>query len=654
MKHLTIICCLFFVLNINAQTNYNSNDFQVTVNDLEQNVYSKDSTANALIIREIGNSYFDNDDFKLKSEVEKKLKILNKNGFNHAEIAIPLYVAERGREERVEDFKATVYNIEDGEITKTNLNKSSIFEEAYNENYKVLKVAFPKVKEGSVIVYSYTIVSTYMYKYRSWEFQSDIPKLYSEYNASIPGNYEYNIKLVGGHNLIINESAVQLYCLKLSNGGSANCGVYKYAMKDVPAFIEEDYMTTKSNYLARIEYELRTFRSFTGKVNNITKDWNAADNEVKRSTDLGKELKKSHNLKDELAEHIVSTDNTLEKATQIFKHVQEQYTWNNKLAIFNDTSIKDLIKNKSGTVGDINALLYALLKDNGIRVEPIILSTRNNGFATQIYPVIYDFNYLIVKAEIDDQTYLLDATDKFVTFGEIPFRCLNQYGRLLDFDDGSKWYDISIDNLNLIEYSYELDLDNTETLSGNVDFKATGYHGLSERRAYFTNPKTYVDAIKNKYNTLELSNFEATTETQTEAGFDSAFKIEKTAELIGNTTYLNPILFKYFDSNPFQLQERSYPVDFGYKDTYIYKIRINIDDTYTIKEIPEPVNMTLPDRSASLLFSVQNNENQVTVYFKLSFNKAIYEPEYYEALKSLMVKVMDVQDNSLIVLEKKE
>ena len=49
------------------------------------------------------------------------------------------------------------------------------------------------------------------------------------------------------------------------------------------------------------------------------------------------------------------------------------------------------------------------------------------------FPVISDFNYLIVQATIDDKTYLLDATDNYLSFGEIPFRCLNSYGRLMDF-----------------------------------------------------------------------------------------------------------------------------------------------------------------------------------------------------------------------------
>ncbi|WP_276205018.1 hypothetical protein [Flavivirga aquatica] len=42
-------------------------------------------------------------------------------------------------------------------------------------------------------------------------------------------------------------------------------------MKDIPAFIEEDYMTSESNYLIRIDYELKTFKGFDGVINDYTK-----------------------------------------------------------------------------------------------------------------------------------------------------------------------------------------------------------------------------------------------------------------------------------------------------------------------------------------------------------------------------------------------
>ena len=164
---------LLFTIHLQAQSGFNSNGFEVTKQDIELNVYDKDSTANALIIYEKGKSFVDRRSFLLNSEIKKKLKILNRNGFDKATQTIYLY-GKSGTKETITDIKATVYNLENGEVTKTKLDESSIFKEKYNDEYTIVKFTFPNIKEGSVIVYSYTLESPYMFKYKSWYFQEDI------------------------------------------------------------------------------------------------------------------------------------------------------------------------------------------------------------------------------------------------------------------------------------------------------------------------------------------------------------------------------------------------------------------------------------------------------------------------------------------------
>ncbi|WP_299335573.1 DUF3857 domain-containing protein [uncultured Psychroserpens sp.] len=652
MKYLKLIL-LLLVTNTYAQTDNFALTFEVTRPDIELNHYAKDSTANAVLIYEKGHSFVDNNSFNLNTKVKSKLKILNRNGYEHANVSILIYDNKKGSREKVKDINATVYNIENGKVVKTFLKQSDIFEERYNDNYKFIKFAFPNIKEGSVVNFSYTIESPLMYKYKGWNFQSDIPTMYSEYLASIPGNWEYNVKLVGGQKLVTNSMSLEKRCLT-SGTASANCSVSRYVMVDIPAFIEEDFMTTKNNYLSRVEYELKVFRSFNGSVDNITKTWETTDREIERDTDLGQQLKKISAVKKLVGNNISQNTDELEKAKMILEFVQDNYTWNESFRVLEGISIKDLLKDKSGNVGEINALLHNLLVANEINAKPILLSTRQNGFATKLYPVVSDFNYLIVKVDIDGKTYLLDATDEFLNFGQIPFRCLNGYGRLLDFKNGSQWYDIESNGYSLEQYSYDLDFNDEQVLKGTVDFKLTGYHSLFERRAYFKNPSSYEESLSNSHTDLEFSDFKTIDTERRSADFNTNFHIEMTPEVIGDVIYINPFLFKFFKENPFKLQERSYPIDFGYKDAYVYRIKINMADSYQIKELPEPINLRLPGNKGSFLFSTQQQDNSITLYFKLSFNESIYPSEYYESLKQMLAQVVDVQNNALIVLEKKQ
>ena len=67
---LTLFCSFF----VYSQSKFNSENFTVTRNDLEQNTYQKDSTANALVLYEFGNSFFDKKYFVLKTEEQHKIK----------------------------------------------------------------------------------------------------------------------------------------------------------------------------------------------------------------------------------------------------------------------------------------------------------------------------------------------------------------------------------------------------------------------------------------------------------------------------------------------------------------------------------------------------------------------------------------------------
>ena len=647
-----LLCLITPFLYVFSQTEDKSYNYRVNLSELKMTSYEKDSTANAVVLYEYGNSFFDKNDFVLKTEEKRKIKILNREGFDKANITIYLYNSNQ-RKEKVKKITATTYNLIDGKVTTTKLKEANIFEEKYNENYTLVKFTLPNIKEGSVINYSYTIISPFMFKYKGWEFQDDIPKVYSEYRTSIPANYEYNIKLVGGKKLFINEQDIQPNCLEGSNGAYAGCTNSIYAMKDIPAFIEEDYITSKSNYLARIEYELKIFQGFDGVINNYTKTWKTVDKEFRTDKDIGRQLSKSIKLKDLLSDAIINENDIYKKASAIYSYVQEHYTWNGDYKIFKDVSIKDLIKNKSGNVSSINILLHSLLKEANIDAKPVLISTRNNGFPTKIFPVISDFNYLIVQATIDDKTYLLDATDNYLSFGEIPFRCLNSYGRLMDFKNGSEWIEIAPNGLSTIQFRAELNIDKNENITGTVNSKKTGYHALNSRKKYYQNSDTYITDLENKYPNIGISNHNLTSEGKTNPNFIETYNIEYHPDESGDNIYLNPFFTTFFKENPFKLQERTYPIDFGYKDTYYYVLKLNFGNAYTVLEKPENSSFALPNNKGNVIFSSAVDKNVINIMLKISFKDTIYLPEYYPYLKDFMSKIVDIQTNSLILLKKK-
>ncbi len=651
MKHTIItLFAFFFVLQGVSQSNLET--YSVSRQDLEMTAYEKDSTATALVLYEYGNSYVDDKTFDLKTEVKRKIKILKKDGFNKSIITVQLYNNDK-RKERFENLIATTYNLTDGTVKSNKLMVTDIYRETYNQNYKLVKFTLPNVQIGSIITYSYTIISPFMFKFNGWEFQDDIPKLYSEYNTSIPANYEYNIKLVGVLKLFDQKRDIKYGCLTVGNGGSADCTVSKYIMKDVPAFITEEFMTTRENYLAKIDYELKTFQGFDGTKNHYTKTWRTVDKELRTDGDLGRQLSKSSIAKSLLRQITIDEASPLNKAEAIYKYVQDEFTWNEKFDIFSSVSLKDLINEKSGNVSEINILLHNLLKESGFEVLPMLLSTRKNGLPTQIYPVISDFNYLVVQVKVDGNTYLLDATDDYLPFGQVAFRALNQYGRLLDFKNGSYWETITPLKTSSVQYRFVLEMDDVGFISGKASVKKSGYHAMSDKKTYYRNSAAHFKRFDDTFPDIQFEDYDVLSEGKDSFEFEEEFSVGMDTEDIGGSVYIDPFLFKFFTKNPFNLQHRTYPIDFGYKDAYLYNFKIKVPENYEVVEIPDVFEKKLPNNKGQLNMQVKQENNVVSVYFKIKFNEAIYPSSYYSALKDFMSHVLRLQTKSLIVLKKK-
>lgn len=655
MKKITNLLLLLSITAYSQTGGFNANSLDVSLGDLSTNIYSKDSTANALVIYEKGNSYIDRNTFKLKTEIEKKIKILKKDGEDYANVEIRLYNDDsKRRVEKVHKIKAVSYNLNNKRIERTFLLDKNVFRERYDKNNTYVRFTLPKVTPGTVITYSYILESPYITKYHGWDFQGYIPKLYSEYHASIPGNYDYNIRLVGNLKLSKNDSKLIRNCLHGGNGGRADCSYTEYVMKDIPAFVDEDFMTSRKNYLSRIEYDLKTITDFRGIVDEITRTWKDADKELKAYQSLGKQLKKGKLVDDILPTNILNESNKLQQAKLIYDLVQEQYTWNGDGLRLRKSPLKELIENRSGNVSQINLLLHNLFIENNIDSKPVLISTRSNGYATKLFPVIHDFNYLIIQAIIDGQNYLLDASDKYLAFGQLPVRALNRYGRLLDFKKGSSWIDIKNENYSNVQHQIDLKFVDNEEIEGNIKSRYTNYYALNRKKDYYPNPDAYIEDFENDHDFIEVNNHQIQTKGVNDITFQEAYDISYVdMDIVGDKLFLDPFIYKFIASNPFKLQERTYPIDFAYKRAFIYNFQLDLNDLYEVDELPTSTAVKLPNDAGEYRFAVNALDGKISISLSIKLKRVIYSSSYYDALKQLMNNIVNTQTKTLISLKKK-
>src|SRR5688500_10576118 len=255
MRHLFTITLVFSLYSLCISQDEGFKFGQVTYRELDIKLYDKDTAAVAVVLDEFGKAYMDHyNDHNIVLDYYVKIKILKGGGVSYGDYQIPLHKSEKNTEKIIE-VKASSFNMENGSMKEMKLNLKNVFTENLSKYYDLKKFAVPNIRVGSVIEIYYRLESPFISNFRTWEFQAEIPKVKSEFWSIIPAYYLYNISLKGFQKFSKQESSVIKDCITIGSS-KAGCSKLEFAMVDIPAFIEEDYMTAKSNFLSSINFEL--------------------------------------------------------------------------------------------------------------------------------------------------------------------------------------------------------------------------------------------------------------------------------------------------------------------------------------------------------------------------------------------------------------
>ncbi|MVN22908.1 DUF3857 domain-containing protein [Mucilaginibacter arboris] len=654
-KHLLIYLLLLAGIKAYAQ------DFdygKYAADELNMKTYSKDSAANAVVLREFGTAQISNrEGSPLVFEYHVRIKIFNSKGFKHGDVIIRLHKQEE-REETVEGVEGiTFYNDENGIAQSYALDKSKIYKENKSKYLNQVRFAMPNLKDGCIIEYKYTLVSPFVFNFKSWDFQTDIPKVYSEYIAHIPAVYNYNVSLRGGRKLTKNAAVLERECFTPGGGFKADCSVITYAMTDIPAFVEEKYMTAPSNFISAIYFELSEFTDYHGIKHKITKQWTDVDDELKRDEMFGKQMKRKDLFKDKIPAITAGATDDLAKAKAVYSYLQKWFKWDNDVEKYSVDGIKKALDKRSGSSADINLALVSALSAAGLQSEAVILSTRNNGLINKLFPVVSEFNYVIAQVDIGDQKYLLDATDPLLPFGLLPIRCINDQGRVISLDKPSYWTDLKASQKESSVYNLNLALDENGKLKGTMSHYSFGYEAYNKRNKIkkFNSVDEYVENLDESMPKIKILKSEIQNLDDNEKPLSEVYEIEINAyEKLGKEQFsFNPFFMDRTTENPFKLQERTYPVNWGAPSETKTMIRVIFPEQYEIVSKPADIGIALPAHGGQYQTQIDVDGSAFSFSEVKQLNKSVYEPEEYPYLKELFNKIVQSERAEIIFKKKK-
>jgi len=649
---LIVFQCSF--LGSRAQTGNGFAFGKTTYEELYMKTYDLDTTAEALYLDEFGEAYVkDYDDYNLAYEYHARIKILRAGALRIANFTIPVGKF-KGQEEMLTSIEASTFNVNttNGKIEETKLARKNVYTEAYSKNLDIVKFALPNVNVGSVIEIQYRLETPNLFNFKNWIFQNEFPKKRSEYWATIPGNYIYNISLRGFLKLASQQNEVISDCFR-PNGQKADCSRYKFVMKDIPAFTEEEYMTASSNFISAINFELSELKFFDGRTDKITKEWKDVEDELRHENRFGIQLKRGKDILDEQINQIVGSESDpLVKSKKIYEFIKSWYRWDEVNGKYSELGIKKAFDEHKGNVGDINLSLIAALRYAGMDVEPLILSTRDNGYPTDLHPVLSDFNYVVAKLNVQDRVYLLDATDKALPFGVLPMRCLNGKGRVMG-DKESYWYTIVPAEKRRRVVTLDLALQPEGNFTGTIKTIYYGYEAIEKRRdlSQFSNDEDLRKDLEKDLkgitiNKVRIENAEDLSKPLTE---NIDVSIPAFDDMKAKSLFFNPFFVERWERNPFRSPERLYPVDFGAQLEEAIVISLTLPPGFSVDEIPEKVALLLPNGGGRYIFGAQVLQDKIIINHSLTLARTLYSSDEYHILKELFNRILQVQNIDLVL-----
>lgn len=385
-----------------------------------------------------------------------RIKILNKEGIDQANIAIPLATNKRSNLENIilttrpyskdEDDElinliAMTTNMVDGKAVHTALDVKSIVKEKKGKQVLLVKFTFPEVKEGSIIEYRYQIKSPGIHNFKTWAFQSDIPKLYSEYIASIPAIYNYSISSKGNLKFESKKAEAVDKCWRFGQN-LIDCSKMSYVMKDIPAFVNVESNQVTNHSKSAIYFNLTDYRTMIGQPKKVKRSWEDIDRDLYDDKDFGGQIRRQNIFKAVLPKMTEGSTDDLSKAKAIYAYISENIKHNGLVGVYSESDIKTALDNHTGSTGDINLALIAALGAAKLNVEPFVLSTRDHGKINEAFPDINSLNYVVAILNINDRSYLLDASVPTLPFGSLSSMSLHGTGRAVSTDKNSYWIDL--------------------------------------------------------------------------------------------------------------------------------------------------------------------------------------------------------------------
>lgn len=677
MRHLLLGKTLFLSLFISSffslAAQAPKTNLKEIAEQLQMTEYAADTAAAAVILSDYGEAYIEelSGELSLKYTRYRRVKILNESAFDLSEVEIPYH---KGSGHKVSNIKGITFYLDGNKAKEIKLSKKEIIKEELSDGWEEMKFTLPQVKEGTVFEYSYQIIYEHFSSIRPWYFQKYYPVAHSEYRTRIPDWFSFLPLFKGGMPLTHKESSsyarsvthrVRSEFLPTESGRTVahnQTTQYSgeetvYIMDNVPAFVEEPFMTTADDHLASLQFQLQSIQYPGQPIRPILGSWESMAKELMEISTFGDRLNDGR-IKKLVRDLPLAGKPQDEQVESIYEYVRSTMNWDGDYDLGADDPLHTAFDQKEGSSAEINLILLTMLREAGIKAYPVIVSTRGHGKVQQIYPLINQFNHVIVLAAMTEGEILLDASSDYTSFGMLPKSALNGQGFLVD-EQQTDWVNLAPRHKDDVTIMANLKLAPDGEYSGKFSKSYKGYNGASARSRMTKVEKDEMEYAKayimDDWSEAEIEKVEVKHLGERNRAMDVTceFVASDYINVVGDFIYVQPMLSVAQSENPFKLKERSYPVDFAAPIHEQYILNLVLPEGYVVDEMPEATRIALPNKGGSFSYQVQAMGPIIQLVSDLSITQRVFSVEEYGNIKAFFDYVV-AKHAEQIVLKKSE
>lgn len=423
--------------------------------------------------------------------------------------------------------------------------------------------------------------------------------------------------------------------------------IYTFGMKDVPSFKNEGFITSKSDYILKIDFQLAQIIHPDGQKVDVISTWPQLKKDLLTDSNFGLYMRTAQKQ----ADKVINTKamSTLEpnlRIDSIINFIKNNYKWDESYRLKANNKLSKVLETKRGSSAEINLLAIGVLNAAGIKAYPVIISTRKHGKIRTNYPFYENFNSTLICCEIGTNLSIKDATNTLVNNNSIPIECANEIGLLLKDDKNTEWLSIKTTGNSRIKTMLKSRVDENKLVS-QITVKATEYDGLNLRENYGTDKQKVLKHLSNENDevidsTITIKNME-NAKNPYEIQYTATNKLSKSEKDI----YIQPFLREVINENPFKLSNRTYPIDMMYPQCRDYISYIEIPKNYSVKYLP--ANKFVKNTFFELNYNSQTIDGELVISFSYKLHKQVYSADDYTLLKSFFKDIITIANDKIVI-----